>query len=152
LLTIAIESPLTPDGLALLAGSDAALSEVFAPEENFTLDPEQLAVPAIRFFVARSVGVPVGCVALMRCDGFGEVKRLFVAPAGRGLGVARALMAALEADAGAQGLAAVLLETSDRLVPAVTLYSSLGYQVRGRFGDYDDHPASLFMGKEIGAA
>ena len=152
MLTIAIESPLSSDGLALLAGSDAALAEVFAPEENFTLDPAQLAVPAIRFFVGRSGGVPVGCVALMHCGDFGEVKRLFVAPAGRGLGVARALMAALETDAKAQGLAQVLLETSDRLQPAVTLYASLGYQVRGRFGDYEDHPASLFMGKALGAA
>jgi putative acetyltransferase len=91
-------------------------------------------------------------VALMHCGGFGEVKRLFVAAAGRGLGVARALMAALEADAVAQGLAQVLLETSDRLVPAVTLYTSLGYRVRGKFGDYDDHPASLFMGKDVGVA
>lgn len=152
MLTIAIESPLSPDGLALLAGSDIALAEVFAPEENFTLDPEELAVPAIRFFVARSGGVPVGCVALLHCGDFGEVKRLFVAPAGRGLGVARALMAALEADAKAQGLAEVLLETSDRLVPALALYTSLGYRVRGRFGTYDDHPASLFMGKSVGAA
>ena len=152
MLTISIESPLTPDGLALLAGSDAALAEVFAPDENFTLDPAQLAVPAIRFFVARSGAAPVGCVALMNCGDFGEVKRLFVAPAGRGLGVARALMAALERDAMAQGLVQVLLETSDRLVPAVTLYGSLGYRVRGRFGDYEDHPASLFMGKEVGVA
>lgn len=152
MLTIAIESPLSPDGLALLAGSDAALSEVFLPEEIFTLDPRQLAAPAIRFFVARSGGVPVGCVALRYCSDFGEVKRLFVAPAGRGLGVARALMAALEAEAAAQGLAEVLLETSDRLVPATALYASLGYRVRGRFGDYDDHPASLFMGKAVGAA
>ena len=152
MLTIAIESPLSPDGLALLAGSDAALSEVFLPEEIFTLDPRQLAAPAIRFFVARSGGVPVGCVALRDCSDFGEVKRLFVAPAGRGLGVARALMAGLEAEAAAQGLSQVLLETSDRLVPATALYASLGYRVRGRFGDYDDHPASLFMGKAVGAA
>ncbi len=152
MLTITIESPLSPDGLALLAGSDTALAAVFAPDENFTLDPQQLALPAIRFFVARSKGVPVGCVALMHCGDFGEVKRLFVAPAGRGLGVARALMAALETDAEAQGLAEVLLETSDRLVPALALYTSLGYRVRGRFGAYEDHPASLFMGKQVGAA
>ena len=152
MLTIAIESPLSPDGLALLAGSDAALAELFAPDENFTLDPAQLAVPEVCFFVAQSAGAPMGCVALLRCADFGEVKRLFVAPAGRGLGVARALMAALETAAMAQGLVQVLLETSDRLVPAVTLYTSLGYRVRGRFGDYEDHPASLFMGKAVGAA
>lgn len=152
MLTIDIESPLTRDGLALLAGSDAALAEVFAPDENFTLDPQQLAAPAIRFFVARLAGEPVGCVALMDCGSFGEVKRLYVSPAGRGAGVARALMTRLEADASARGLGQVLLETSDRLVPAVTLYSSLGYQVRGKFGDYEDHPASLFMGKLLGAA
>jgi len=152
LLTIAVESPLSADGLALIAGSETALAKVFRPDEIFTLDPQQLAVPEIRFFVARDHGVPVGCVALMHCGGYGEIKRLYVSGKGRGKGTARALMAALEADAQAQGLAVMRLETGPVLAPAIALYRSLGYLERGRFGDYADHPASLFMEKQLGAA
>ena len=152
MLTTAVESPLSADGLSLIAGSEAALAEVFAPDEIFTLDPQQLAMPEIRFFVARDQGAPVGCVALMRCDGYGEVKRLYVNPGGRGKGTARALMAALEWDAQTQGLAVVRLETGPGLVAAIALYHSLGYRTCGRFGDYADHPASLFMEKHLGDA
>ena len=152
MLTTAVESPLSADGLSLIAGSEAALAAVFAPDEIFTLDPQQLAMPEIRFFVARDQGAPVGCVALMRCDGYGEVKRLFVNPGGRGKGTARALMAALEADARAQGLALMRLETGPGLVAAIALYRSLGYRDCRRFGDYADHPSSLFMEKQLGDA
>lgn len=152
MLSIAVESPLSADGLALIAGSGAALAEVFAPDEIFTLDPQQLAAPQIRFFVARDGGHPVGCVALMQCGDYGEIKRLYVNADGRGNGTARALMSALEADARAQGLTVVRLETGPVLVPAIALYRSLGYRDCGRFGDYADHPASLFMEKRLEVA
>lgn len=149
MLSIAIESPCSPDGLALIAGSQSALLEVFSPDEIFTLDPSELDVPTIRFFVARAQGRPVGCAALADCGDYGEIKRLYVGPEGRGKGVARALMAALETHACLHGQRLMRLETGDALVPAVSLYKSLGYAVRGPFGDYPEHPASLFMQKSL---
>ena len=149
MLTISTESPTSPDGRALIAGSQLALLQAFPPEDIFTLDPEELAIPSIRFYVARDAGVALGCVALMACDGYGEVKRLFVTDAGRGKGIARALMAALEADARRSGLPWVRLETGNPLVAAVALYRALGYRVCGPFGDYPEHPASLFMEKPL---
>ena len=149
MLAITVESPLSPDGLALIAGSQAALLDVFAPDEIFTLDPSELAVPAITFFVARETGRAIGCVALADCGDYGEIKRLYVGPAGRGKGVARALMAALESHAALRGQRLMRLETGDVLVAAVALYKDLGYAVRGPFGDYSEHPASLFMEKPL---
>jgi len=148
-LTIAVESPLSPDGRALVEGSQAALLAVFSADEIFTFSPEELATPDATFLVARDGPVPQGCVAMVDCGDYAEVKRLYVAPSGRGGGVARALMAALEARARRAGKAFVRLETGDRLVPAVALYRVLGYHVRGPFGDYPDHPASLFMEKAL---
>ena len=149
-LAITIESPCTPDGRALIAGSDAALLDVFLPDEIFTMEPEELAVPEARFFVARdAAGGLLGCVAMVDCGSYGEVKRLFVPAAGRGQGVARALMAALEAHARTAGLPIMRLETGPVLTAAIRLYDSLGYQRRGPFGDYADHPASLFMEKAL---
>ena len=148
-VTIARESPTTPDGHALIAGSDAALREFFPAHEIFSLDPSELAVPEARFFVARQAGVAIGCVALLACDGYAEVKRLYVSAAGRGKGNARALMARLEAEALADGFILIRLETGPALHPAVALYQSLGYQTCARFGAYEDIPASLFMAKTL---
>ena len=148
-LTITPESPLSPDGLALIDASQQALEEVFAPEDIFSFSPEELALPEVTFLVARQNANPMGCVAMVDCGDYAEVKRLYVGPAGRGKGVARALMAELEARAGALGHRYVRLETGDALGPATTLYRSLGYGVRGPFGNYPEHPASLFMEKPL---
>lgn len=148
-LTIAPESPLTPEGRALIDGSQAALLEVFSPDEIFSFSPEELATPDVAFLVARDGGEPLACVAMVDCGDYAEVKRLYVPPAGRGRGLARGLMAALEDRARAAGKRFVRLETGDALMAAVALYRTLGYRLRGPFGDYPEHPASLFMEKAL---
>ncbi|OII05386.1 GNAT family N-acetyltransferase [Curtobacterium sp. MCBA15_008] len=89
------------------------------------------------FVVAYDGGFPVGCGGLRRIpddgDGDGddvrfEVKHVFVTPAGRGRGVATAVMDALEADAVRLGATAVVLDTNDSLVAAGAMYRSRGYQ------------------------
>lgn len=148
-IKITPESPLSPEGRALVAASQTALEEVFPPEHIFTFSPEELATPDVAFLVARDGGGPLGCVAMVDCGDYVEVKRLFVPREGRGRGLAKALMAALEDRARAAGKAHVRLETGNELVAAVALYRAFGYQVRGPFGDYPDHPASLFMEKRL---
>ena len=148
-LTIRPESPLTDEARALLAGSDEALRAVYAADECFTFSPEELDDPAVTFFVARRDGAPIGCVALCDCGDYAEIKRLFVRPEARGSGAGRALIAHLEAAARAAGHGAVRLETGPRLAAALALYTALGYTERGPFGDYADHPASLFMEKAL---
>ena len=112
-LTISPESPLSADGCALIEGSQAALLDVFSPDEIFTFSPEELATPDVTFLVARDGGLAMGCVAMVDCGTYAEVKRLYVPDAGRGRGTARALMAALERQARAQGKTHVMLETGD---------------------------------------
>ncbi|WP_208347697.1 GNAT family N-acetyltransferase [Pseudaestuariivita rosea] len=148
-VTIAIESPLTDDAADLIVGSEAALRAVYTEDECFTFTADELARPGISFFVARTDGVPLGCVALCAYDDYAEIKRLYVDPKGRGQGVARALIAHLEQVARQSGLSAVKLETGDKLSAAVKLYSDLGYHHCGPFGEYKEHPASLFMTKNI---
>lgn len=146
---IAPESPLSADGQALIAGSQQALDAVFPPDEIFTMSPAELDRPEIAFLVARRDGNALGCVALVDCGDYAEVKRLYVSDAARGRGLARALMAAVEDRARARGHRAVFLETGEALVAAAALYRALGYRKRGPFGDYADHPASLFMEKAL---
>lgn len=150
-MLIAPTSPLTPMARALIAGSQEALLAVYGPDEIFTLSAEELAATqGMTFYVASRDNAGLGCVASLDCGSYAEVKRLYVAPAGRGTGLARALMARLEADARASGKTVVMLETGPELLAATALYRALGYVARGPFGDYPPHPASLFMEKRLG--
>jgi GNAT superfamily N-acetyltransferase len=56
-----------------------------------------------------------------------EVKRMWVDPAARGLGLGRRLLAELEALARESGAKAAHIETSDHLPEAIMLYRSAGY-------------------------
>ena len=56
-----------------------------------------------------------------------EVKRVYVAPAARGTGVSRLLMAELERIAAERGARRLILQTGDRQPEAVTLYERIGY-------------------------
>ncbi len=149
-VTITPESPLSDDGRALIAASQEALLDVFEADEIFSFTVEELADPAVTFLVGRDEdGAPLGCVAMVDCRDYVEVKRLYVAPRGRRKGVAHLLMEDLETRARDAGHHIVRLETGDALVAAVQLYTTLGYSVRGPFGNYDEHPASLFMEKHL---
>ncbi|MBE9476181.1 MAG: GNAT family N-acetyltransferase [Proteobacteria bacterium] len=143
------ESPITDDGHTLINGSEAALRAVYSADECFTFTADELLDDKVSFFVARKNGVAMGCVALVNEVAYGEVKRLYVPDHARGLGIAKVLMAHLETQAKAQGFRYVKLETGDKLVAAVALYKSLGYDVCEKFGPYEDDPVSLFMEKAL---
>jgi putative acetyltransferase len=148
-LSISTESPLTEDSRRLIEGSEAALREVYDEDECFTFTAEELDRPEVDFLVARNDGTPVGCVAMVTCGDYAEVKRLFVPDSARGLGVAKALMNDLEFRVRAKGITLVRLETGPKLSAAMALYAARGYVECDRFGDYEDHPASLFMEKRL---
>jgi GNAT superfamily N-acetyltransferase len=97
--------------------------------------------PSGAFLVARAAGrpEPIGGVGVRGVRAVtAEVRRLWVDPAWRGRGVARALMAALEDTAGALGFSELELGTGDRQPEAVALYTSTGW--RQRAVDGEGHP------------
>jgi ribosomal protein S18 acetylase RimI-like enzyme len=77
----------------------------------------------------------VGCGALRFHDSYAEVKRMWVAPTVRGLGLGRRLLAELEATAAARGVRALRLETNEALAEAIALYRSAGYREVPAFND-----------------
>lgn len=81
----------------------------------------------------------------------GEVKKVFVRPEARGLGVARALMAAVEDAARAVGLNAVILQTGSRQPEAIALYVSHGYRPIAPYGPYVGDTVSLCFQKSLTA-
>jgi len=149
-LTICPGDPRDAGAAALLRQSHDLMRMLFPPEDNFFLDKGALCSPDIRFFVATRGGETVGTGALALRDGYGEVKSMFVAEAARGQGVAEALLARIEAEARAQALPCLRLETGDRLSAALRLYTRQGFVRRRPFGDYPDAGSSVFMEKSLG--
>ncbi len=94
-----------------------------------TARPDEIGPPAGRFLVAYVDGEPAGCGALKPLDErAAEIKRIYVAPAARGHGVARLLLAALEDAAQDLGYDCVRLDTGARQPDAVALFRSSGYE------------------------
>lgn len=86
--------------------------------------------------VASLLGEPVGCGALRTLGpGVGEIKRMWVAPSARGLGIARRLLHRLEQIALRRKLRVIRLDTNASLTEAQQLYRSSGYQEIERFND-----------------
>jgi putative acetyltransferase len=156
-LVIRPERPDQPEVLTLLDALDAYLAGLYAPEDNHILGVAQLLADDVRFLVARRDGVAVGCGAVRRMPAepdtgdqpYGELKRMFVAPAQRGQRIAEALVARLEAHLRSQGITQALLETGRDQTEALRLYGRAGYAVRGPFGGYPDNGLSVFMAKAL---
>jgi DNA-binding MarR family transcriptional regulator/ribosomal protein S18 acetylase RimI-like enzyme len=84
--------------------------------------------PQGRFLVARLYEQAIGCAALRLCDRrTGEIKRLWVAPPARGLGIARRMVRELESIARNCRLQTIRLDTNESLTEARALYTSCGY-------------------------
>ncbi|MBE1285381.1 MAG: GNAT family N-acetyltransferase [Rhodobacteraceae bacterium] len=113
-------------------------------------DPElsQMTHPHGAFVVARLGDMPVGCVGVKGSGGtLAEIKRMWIAPAARGLGLARQLMTAAEDAARALGIDTLRLDTNSTLFEAVSLYRAMGWQEIDRFND-DPYP-DLFFEKRL---
>ncbi|MFD7712747.1 GNAT family N-acetyltransferase [Streptomyces sp. NPDC059786] len=82
-------------------------------------------------------------------DGDAELKRMFVLTEARGLGLARRILAALEADARAAGRRRMVLETGTKQPEAMALYASSGYEPCAKFGLYRHHDGSRCYAKNL---
>ncbi|MCX5512436.1 PadR family transcriptional regulator [Kaistia algarum] len=115
-------------------------------EVSRSRDPEaaDMIAPRGAFLIALSDGLPLGCVGLKGNGGaIGEVKRLWVAPSARGLGLARRLMQEAEAVARSLGMARLRLDTNRALPEARRLYETSGWTEIPRFND-DPYPDAFF--------
>jgi putative acetyltransferase len=153
MIAIARESPRQDDVIALIRQSDALMQSLYPADSNHLVDVEALAAFNVHFFVARERGRALGCGAFVLGEaGQAEMKRVFVAPAARGKGIARLLMEALEREAAQRGVTLMQLETGIKQPEAIALYRKFGYVERGPFGSYQPDPLSLFMEKRLASA
>lgn len=111
-------------------------------------DAKDMRRPRGSFIVAISDTLPVGCVGLKGTDHFyAEIKRLWVAPSARGLGLGKRLTDAAEDAARALGIALLRLDTNSALPEAGQLYRTTGWREIPRFND-DPYP-DLFFEKRL---
>ncbi|MDT9692500.1 GNAT family N-acetyltransferase [Streptomyces sp. P9(2023)] len=82
-------------------------------------------------------------------DGDAELKRMYVIPEARGLGLARRILAALETDARTAGRTRMVLETGTAQPEAIALYTSSGYEPCVKFGHYREYENSRCYAKPL---
>jgi GNAT superfamily N-acetyltransferase len=106
--------------------------ELDAMYNETTIDPpplEQFRLPRAAFLVAWLDDMPIGCGAITTLDErTAHFKRVFVRPGFRGHGFGRLIMNALEEKAAELGYSVLFLETADKQLEAIGMYTSLGYE------------------------
>jgi len=111
--------------------------------------PGAYAAPAGALLLARDgAGAAIGCVALrpLAEPGCCEMKRLFVAPTARGLGLGRVLMEAIVGEAARLGYREVRLDTLPTMTAAIAMYRAAGFLPIAPY--YDTAPAgTIFLGR-----
>ena len=151
-VVITIADPAHPPVRAMVAELDAYLVPLYPAESNHLLDIETLRQPEMRFFAAHRGGEVVAIGGCWLHGDYAEVKRIYVTPAARGLGLAKLMMQRIEDEAMACGRLIARLETGIHQPESLGLYRRLGYVDRGAFGDYPtDDPNSVFMEKTLRA-
>jgi putative acetyltransferase len=136
----------------LIAALNAELAMQYpeAGANHFRLDPEEIEPGRGTFVVAVLEGKPVGCGALRLIgNGMAELKRMYVDPSRRGQGIGRRILEHLEGEARRLGASALVLETGDRQVEAISLYRRSGFFAIPPFGEYLASPLSRCLGKTL---
>jgi putative acetyltransferase len=94
--------------------------------------------------------VAAGCGGIKLFDTeYGEVKRMYVRPQFRGLGLGTLMLNHLAEYARQQGIEVLRLETGIHQLAAISLYERFGFQRIPPFGAYQDDPLSVFFEKRI---
>jgi GNAT superfamily N-acetyltransferase len=136
--------------MSLIAELEASLEPLYPPGSRHGLSVERLIEAQVAFFVLRCDGMPAGCGGVQFFGGeCGELKRIYVRPLFRGLGLSKRIMEHLEAYAREQRVPLLRLETGIHQHEAIGLYERLGYRRTGPFGDYRPDPLSIFYEKSI---
>jgi DNA-binding MarR family transcriptional regulator/predicted GNAT family N-acyltransferase len=108
----------------------------FDPGKSISAADDELRLPAGALLMARLHSEVVACGALkLHADGIAEIKRMWVSPGARGLGLGRRMLDELEALAAGRGIRTIRLETNRSLTEAIRMYRAAGYREVPAFND-----------------
>jgi GNAT superfamily N-acetyltransferase len=149
MLTVSPNNPIGETAQKLIHDLCAEVGARYGtPPSPFSLS--ESATERTIFLIARLGNEPVGCGAVRRIDDdTAEIKRMYVAPAGRHKGIARRILAELERNAVGFGYQVIRLETGILQPEAQRLYESCGYKHIAPFGRYVGNPTSVCYEKVL---
>ena len=134
----------------LIESLDVYMLALYPSESTHRVDTAILASRNARFFSALCDGMLVGCGGILMEHDYAEIKRIFVSPKARGLGIGRKLMERLEVESRQLGFKLLRLETGIYQPEALALFKAMGFIPRLSFGDYPNNdPNSIFMEKQV---
>ena len=150
-ITILETSPDAAEAVALINELDEHLNQLPYPERSrhaYSID--KLMREGVAFFVMRYEGNSAACGGIKLFDGdYGEVKRMYVRPVFRGLGLGKAMLNHLAEYARERQINLLRLETGIYQKEAIGLYDRYGFQRRSPFGEYEEDPMSVYFEKSI---
>jgi len=155
-IAIAVLDPFSAEAAHLLAASDALMRSLYPGIDEHLEGPASLATSPGIFLGAWRGPECLACGAvkvMQQADGFryGEIKRVFVLPQARRLGLAQRLMQRLEQYLRNEGIEWARLETGIHQPEALALYAGLGYQRCASFGSYQANATGVLMQKRLNA-
>lgn len=145
------ECPDSPEAMQLIAELEAALDDpLYPPESQHGFSVEKLLREGVPFFVTWHEGMAAGCggIKLFGTE-YGEIKRMYVRPQFRGLGLGKLMLNHLTDYARQRGVRLLRLETGIYQTEAISLYERWGFQPIPPFGAYREDPLSVFYEKWI---
>ena len=148
--TISLERADSPDARMLIAELEAHLVPQYPDESRHGYSVEKLLNLNVAFFVVRENGVAAGCggVQLFGTE-YGEIKRMYVRPQFRGLGLGKLMLDHLAGHARDHGVTLLRLETGIHQHAAIGLYERAGFQSIPPFGEYKPDPLAKFFEKRL---
>jgi putative acetyltransferase len=144
------ECPDTVDATTLIRELDGYLEPLYPQESRHGFSVEQLLREAVAFFVMRHDGMLAGCGGIkLFGTAYGEIKRMYVRPQFRGLGLGKLMLQHLADYARHQGATVLRLETGIYQPEAIGLYERCGFRRIPPFGAYKEDPLSVFYEKHL---
>ena len=143
-IVVVREAPDTEDAEALVLELEDHLAERYPAESRHGYSVARLLEQQVAFFVARVDGAPAACggVQLVGAE-YGEIKRMWVRPQFRRLGLGRAVLEHLAQHTLEHGVDVLRLETGVDQAAAIALYEQFGFRRISPFPPYRDDPLSL---------
>ena len=147
-----------PDVVEMTASVQRFYASIYGTQDEAHVDPAHFEPPEGAFFVAYEGDVPVAMGGWRRLDPRGpgvvgerpvEIKRMYVVEHARGRGIARRLLAHLEATAARAGADWALLETGSPQSAAIAMYRGRGYEDAANFGYYADADGQVSLRKRL---
>ena len=148
---IVAQRPDSGEAMQLIAELEAHLDPLYPQASRHGFSVEKLLREAVAFFVMRQKGTTAGCGGVkLFGTAYGEIKRMYVRPQFRGLGLGKLMLNHLAEYARQHGVGVLRLETGIYQAEAMALYERWGFERIPPFGGYQADPLSVFYEKRIG--